>query len=119
MFMFPGFSVIEQFQLVVYATVEDVKFWTWDFDLTLAFQELSSFLYNVGATRLVLHQIWRILGRETVVEHPFGSRRGMKSVIHWAFMDSIAELTGIMTVYSVVGIESFLKYMVDDATSIT
>jgi hypothetical protein len=117
--MFSGFFAIELFQLIVYATVTDVQFWTWDFVLTLVFQELLSFVHNVGAIRLLLHQMWKILGRETVLEHPFGSRRAMKNIIHWAFMDSVAEFTGIVTVCSVVGFESILNYTVDGATSIT
>jgi hypothetical protein len=119
MFMFPGFFAIELFQLVVYATVVHVEFWNWDFVLTLAFQEFSSFVHNVGVIRLVLHRLWRLLGRETVLDHPYGSRRAMKSIIHWALMDSIAELTGIVTVFAVVGIETLMSYVVDGATTMT
>jgi hypothetical protein len=119
MFMFSGFFAIELFQLVVYATVVHVEFWNWDFVLTLAFQELFSLVHNVGVIRLLQHLTWRVLGRETVLDHPFGSRRGMKTVVHWALMDSIAELIAIGTVYTVIGIETLLTYVVDDVMTMT
>jgi hypothetical protein len=50
------------------------------------------------------------MGRETVLDHPFGSWRARKVIMDWAVIDSIAELLGIVTVYTVAGMETGLAY---------
>lgn len=97
----------------MYATAK-VQLFSYDFVATLAYQELASLVRNLGVTGIVWHRLMCALGRENASEHPFGSRRSMKTVLHRAVADSIAELMGILTVYAVASFETLLAYLTDD-----
>jgi hypothetical protein len=104
--------------VLLYAT-SGVDLLSSDFVAALAFQELSSVMRNVGATRIVWHRLMRAIGRETATEHPFGSRRAMKTVLHRAVADSIAKLMGISTVIAVESVETLLSHFGGDTLTCT
>jgi hypothetical protein len=87
--------------------------YTGGFVATLAYQEMASLLRNLGFTRIVWHRLMREMGRETASEHPFGTRRAMKTVLHRAVADSLAELMGILTVFAVALFETLLASLID------
>jgi hypothetical protein len=96
----------------LYATA-GAEVYTGGFVATLAYQEMASLLRNLGFTFIVWHRLMRAMGRETASEHPFGSRRAMKTVLHRAVADSLAELMGILTVFAVALFETLLAILID------
>lgn len=108
-FMFPGFFAIELFHVVLFAKVTNVRLMSWDFVATLALQECQSITKNIGITKILWHRFLRTIGREKAQDHPFGSRRAMKLVLHWAVADSISKLMSTLVVCMVLLIETILS----------
>jgi hypothetical protein len=102
-FMFPGLFAVEMFQCMLFAGVAVAQ---WNFFLLLFVQESFSAFRNVGVAPLLWYRLQLKMGRKTV--HPFESREAIEKIVHYACVDSLAEVLGTLSVFGVVAIETLL-----------